>query len=305
MRHYRATLTLSSVVVQLVRRLPRMSRNVKPAASQSSLGFSRSPAPRRNRNLAHELVESIGDRIRDGRLTVGQKLPTEAEIMVAFGVSRTVVREALSKLQAAGQVRTQHGIGTFVVGPGEATPFRIRPDQLATLQDVVAMLELRIGLETEAAALAAQRRGDEELRELRAALDEFAAAVESGREAVAADLRFHLGIARATQNPRFAELMGALGVGMIPRARLDDDAPTSPERREFLRRVNAEHENIYDAIAAGDSDAARAAMRTHLSSSRERRRRAQVESVPAIGAAADSGTTRRRRRLTGASHVVR
>jgi GntR family transcriptional regulator, transcriptional repressor for pyruvate dehydrogenase complex len=235
------------------------------------------PSPRRGRNLTLELVDAIGDRIRDGRLAAGDKLPTEAEIMEAFGVSRTVVREALSKLQAGGQVRTRHGIGTFVVGAGDATPFRISPDQLATLQDVVALLELRIGLETEAAALAAQRRTAQNLGEMRAALDEFSTTIEAGRDAVTADVRFHLEIARATQNPHFAELMAALGAGMIPRARLDAPVSMSAERRDYLRRVNAEHESIFDAIARQDGEAARAAMRTHLANSRERRRRAQVQ----------------------------
>jgi len=236
-----------------------------------------SPSPRRGRNLALELVESIGDRIRDGRLSAGDKLPTEAEIMAGFGVSRTVVREALSKLQAAGQVFTRHGIGTFVMGPGEAAPFRIAPEQLGTLQDVIAMLELRIGLETEAAALAAQRRSEANLAEMRTALADFSATVEAGRDAVAADVRFHLEIARATQNAHFAELMAAMGTGMIPRARLDAPVPMTAERRDYLRRVNAEHESIFDAITAQDSEAARAAMRTHLANSRERRRRAQVQ----------------------------
>jgi DNA-binding FadR family transcriptional regulator len=235
---------------------------------------------RRSRNLALELVESLGDRIRDGRLAPGEKLPTEAEIMAEYGVSRTVVREALSKLQAGGQVRTRHGIGTFVVGAGEAAPFRIAPEQLATLQDVIAMLELRIGVETEAAALAAQRRSDANLHEMRAALDEFAAAVQAGRDAVTADFRFHLEIARATQNPHFAELVTTLGASMIPRVRLDEPVPLSEERREFLRRVHGEHESVYDAIAARDAEAARAAMRTHLANSRERRRRAQVQTAP-------------------------
>ena len=79
--------------------------------------------------------------------------------MAEFGVSRTVVREALSKLQASGLVATRHGIGTFVVGLGDAAGrFRIAPEQFATLRDVIAVLELRIGVETEAAGLAAQRR---------------------------------------------------------------------------------------------------------------------------------------------------
>jgi GntR family transcriptional regulator, transcriptional repressor for pyruvate dehydrogenase complex len=255
---------------------------------------ARTDIARRPRNLAQELVESLGDRIRDGRLAPGAKLPTEAEIMATQGVSRTVVREALSKLQAAGQVLTRHGIGTFVMGPGEAAPFRIAPEQLATLQDVIAMLELRIGLETESAALAAQRRSEANLKEMRAALDDFAAAVRAGRDAVAADFRFHLEIARATQNAHFAELTAALGASMIPRARLDAPVPLTEERRDYLRRVNAEHESLFDAISMQDSEAARAAMRTHLANSKERRRRAQVQAATRPAPARANGLTRRR-----------
>jgi DNA-binding FadR family transcriptional regulator len=229
---------------------------------------------RRPRSLAMELVEALGDRIRDGRLTAGDKLPTEAAFMAEFGVSRTVVREAISKLQASGLVQTRHGIGTFVVGLGDAAPFKLAPEQFATLRDVIAVLELRIGIETEAASLAAQRRNADNLRQMRSALDAVAAAVEEGRDAVGPDFQFHLEIARATQNTHFAELMSSLGTMIIPRARLDGAPEMSDEQRQYLRRVNAEHESIFDAIRNQDSDAARAAMRTHLANSRERRRRA-------------------------------
>ena len=229
---------------------------------------------RRPRSLALELVEALGDRIRDGRLAAGDKLPTEAEFMAEFGVSRTVVREAISKLQASGLVQTRHGIGTFVVGLGDAAPFKLAPEQFATLRDVISVLELRIGIETEAASLAAQRRHSDNLRNMRAALDSIAAAVEAGRDAVGPDFQFHLEIARATQNAHFADLMSSLGTMIIPRARLDGAPEISDEQRLYLRRVNAEHESIYDAIRNQDSDAARAAMRTHLANSRERRRRA-------------------------------
>ena len=234
-------------------------------------------ARRRPRTLALELVDALGDRIRDGRLAAGAKLPTEAAIMGEFGVSRTVVREAISKLQASGLVATRHGVGTFVVGLGDAAAFRIAPDQFATLRDVIAVLELRIGVETEAAALAAARRTAQNLADMRGALDAFAAANEAGRDAVGPDFQFHLEIARATQNAHFAELLGTLGTMIIPRARLEPAEPLSPERREYLRRVNGEHESIYDAIAAQDAEAARAAMRTHLANSRERRRRANAQ----------------------------
>jgi len=231
------------------------------------------PARRRPRPLALDLVDALGARIREGQLATGDKLPTETAFMGEFGVSRTVVREALSKLQAAGMVDTRHGVGTFVVGPGDQSAgFRIEPQQLATLRDVIAVLELRIGVETEAAALAAQRRNAQNLSNMRAALDEFSRAVEEGRDAVAADYRFHGEIARATQNEHFAGFLSTLGTKIIPRARLDPAGVLDEARRAYLRRVNGEHESLYEAIARQDVDAARAAMRTHLANSRERRR---------------------------------
>ena len=228
----------------------------------------------RSRTLALKLMDSLAERIREGRLAAGEKLPTEAEIMAEYGVSRTVVREAIGRLAAGGLVETRHGIGTFVVGIGDGAAFRVAPQQLETLRDVIALLELRIGIETEAAALAAQRRTEPNLAAMRAALDAFGQAVEQGHDAVAADFQFHSEIARATQNDHFARLMGTLGSGVIPRARLANGEPPNEERLAYLKRVNAEHESILDAIASGDPDAARAAMTAHLANSRERRRRA-------------------------------
>jgi DNA-binding FadR family transcriptional regulator len=228
---------------------------------------------RRPRSLAHDVVDALAGRIREGALRPGEKLPTEAAIVEDFGVSRTVVREAISRLQAAGLVETRHGVGTFVVGLGEGSTFRIAPAQLETLQDVIAVLELRIGVETESAALAAVRRTPENLEALRSALKAFTSAVEEGRDAVGPDFQFHLEIARATQNHHFMDLMGTLGGMMIPRARLEPPGPLTPEREAYLRRVNTEHESIVDAISRQDAEGARAAMRTHLANSRERRRR--------------------------------
>ncbi|MDB5895071.1 MAG: GntR family transcriptional regulator, partial [Rhodoferax sp.] len=113
---------------------------------------------RRPRGLVSEIVENLAADIRQGQLKEGDKLPTEAEIMARFDVSRTVVREALSKLQASGLVETRHGIGTFVIAPPEAGNFKIAAEDLATVADVIALHELRIRLVTEAAGLAAQRR---------------------------------------------------------------------------------------------------------------------------------------------------
>jgi GntR family transcriptional repressor for pyruvate dehydrogenase complex len=232
-------------------------------------------APRRSRNLAHELVEGIGAQIQSRVLAPGDKLPTESEIMRVYGVSRTVVREALSKLQASGLVETRHGIGTFVLAPQPGGGFRIDPADIATAVDVMAVLELRISLETEAAGLAAQRRTAAQLAELRAALDALEADVSGAGDTVSPDFRFHLVIANATGNRYFADIMSHLGATVIPRARINSSRLAMEDLPAYLRRVNREHEEIYEAIARGDAESARAAMRIHLTNSRERLRRAQ------------------------------
>jgi GntR family transcriptional regulator, transcriptional repressor for pyruvate dehydrogenase complex len=239
------------------------------------------PAAQRPRNRALLLVDAFSQRIQDGLLRPGDRLPAEAAIMLEFAVSRTVVREALSMLQASKLVVTRHGIGTFATAPPQATGgFRVTADHVATLHDVISVLELRIALESEAASLAATRRTEHNLVQMRQALDAVAAAMDSGEDAVEHDFRFHLEVSRATQNAHFANLMQALGsTTIIPRARLNSGAPLagSPDW-VYLRRVQAEHEGIFDAILAGDAEAARAHMRMHLVNSRERRRKAAAES---------------------------
>lgn len=236
-----------------------------------------SPALRKPASLGIQLVGALTENIRSGRLQAGDKLPTEAAIMKDFGVSRTVVREAISRLQASGWVDTRHGIGTFVLPQSEHPSFRISPDHMGTLREVIALLEFRISVETEAAALAAVRRNDENLRVMQSALDAFTLALEAGHDAVAADHQFHQEIARATQNQHFTDLMHSMGTGVIPRARISSILNTDPERQNYLRRVNQEHESIYNAIAEQDVEAARAAMRTHLANSRERLRKSDPD----------------------------
>jgi GntR family transcriptional repressor for pyruvate dehydrogenase complex len=231
---------------------------------------------RKPRNLALEVVDRLTLDIRQGQIAVGDKLPTEAAIMDRLGVSRTVVREAISRMQAAGLVHTRHGIGTFVLAAEEGASFRVSPDQLGTLREVIALLEFRISVETEAAALAATRRLEPNLHQMRKCLDAFNLAVEEGRDAVGADFQFHQEVAAATQNHHFVDLMHSLGTGVIPRGRLQTPLLLSPERQAYLRRVNLEHESIYNAIADQDVEAARAAMRTHLSNSRDRLKRGET-----------------------------
>ncbi|CAN7292933.1 FadR/GntR family transcriptional regulator [Variovorax sp. LjRoot84] len=256
-------------------------------ASAEAATFTGSPR-RRGRGLAHGLVDDLGEKIRSQQLKPGDKLPTESAIMQAYGVSRTVVREALSKLQAGGLVETHHGIGTFVLQPKAAGMFRLDASDIATSVDVLAVLELRISLETESAGLAATRRTDEQLAAMREALDDFERNVAVAGDTVAPDFRFHLQIAQATGNPYFADIMSHLGTTIIPRTRIT--AIRNHDRRgEYLSRVNREHEEIYAAIARRDPESARAAMRIHLTNSRERLRIAQAAAKSAAAEAAPPG----------------
>lgn len=248
----------------------------------------------RGRGLAHSLVDDFSVRIRDAVLRPGDKLPTESEIMQVFGVSRTVVREALSKLQAGGLVETRHGIGTFVLHPRASGVFRLDAGDIATSVDVLAVLELRISLETEAAGLAAVRRSAEQLQAMRAALDEFERNVALEHDTVEADFDFHLQIAQSTGNPYFAEILAHLGRTIIPRTRIKAIRDHA-SGQAYLSRVNREHEEIHAAIARHDAESARAAMRIHLTNSRERLRLSQhaartLEAADGAAAPSSDGT---------------
>ncbi len=228
---------------------------------------------KKHRNLAQGVVAAVTSSIQAGTLKPGEKLPTESVIMELHGVSRTVVREAISHLQAAGLVQTRHGIGTFVLEPPAAS-LRISADTIRTIADVLAILELRISLETEAAWLAATRRSEAQVQEMGEVLKRIQASQQQPGS-VESDVAFHLLIAQATGNRYFVDILSDLGHTIIPRARVDSAQLAQDEPGAYLERLNREHEDIYNAIARKDAEAARAAMRTHLSNSRERLRRAQ------------------------------
>jgi DNA-binding FadR family transcriptional regulator len=220
--------------------------------------------------LVTEVVDSLADSIREGQLQPGTKLPTEAEIMSHFGVSRTVVREAISKLQASALVETRHGIGTFVLAPQDPGNFKIAAEDFTTIADVISVLELRISLESETAGLAALRRTPDNLLAMKTALDAFQESIQQDSDAVPPDFQFHMEVAKATGNRHFADLMTYLGTMIIPRTRVNTTLNAPEGRLKYLERVHAEHEKIYKAIQQQDVEAARAAMRAHLSNSRER-----------------------------------
>jgi GntR family transcriptional repressor for pyruvate dehydrogenase complex len=227
-------------------------------------------AQKRGRILAERVVSELAGEIRHGSLRPGDRLPTETEAARRFSVSRTVVREALSRLQASGLVETRHGVGTFVTASRRESGLRADAAEIATVVDLLAMLELRIGVESESAALAARRRTPAHLGAMRAALEDFASRLAAGADTAAADYRFHCAIAEATGNRYFASLMASFGVKAIPRAALKLPHQALEERRNYLAAVNREHGDIFSAISRGDADGARAAMANHIGNGRER-----------------------------------
>ena len=224
-------------------------------------------------NLTEQVVAALAARIASGAIAAGAKLPSESELVGEYGVSRTVIREAISQLRARGLVATHRGIGTFARTPSAGSvAFPVERVDQATLADVLALLELRISLETEAAALAAKRRTAEQLVRMEALLETITRTALSGGDAADADFEFHMWVADASGNHFFSDLLRHLGRSIIPRTRIDSPGFAKLDRSEYVREVNREHGDVLRAIANGDSDAARAAMRTHLVNSRERLR---------------------------------
>ncbi|GAB3606198.1 FadR/GntR family transcriptional regulator [Conyzicola nivalis] len=218
-------------------------------------------------NLTRQLVGDLLQLVQEGVVRPGTKLPTEAALMERFSVSRTVVREALSQLQASGIVRTYQGRGSFVLATPDEHGFEVGAVSPGDLDAVLALLEFRTGVEVEAAGLAALRRSPAQLAQIGEALAEFADASERPTAAVDADFAFHLRVAWSSGNRHFPQLLESLGRGMlaIPRSRLGHD------ERAFARTY-AEHAAIHDAIESSDPLAAGAAMRTHLVNSSRRLR---------------------------------
>jgi GntR family transcriptional regulator, transcriptional repressor for pyruvate dehydrogenase complex len=223
-----------------------------------------------DRKLSRELFEQLADEIKSGRLAPGERLPTEHAMTRAVRVSRTVVREAVAALRAEGLVITRQGVGAFVSAEPQRAPFRI---DLNKLDDVLNVMELRLGVEVESAGLAAERATRTQVRAIAAALEAIERAAEQGGAAVDEDLEFHRAIAGATGNLEFVRFLQFIGRHLIPRRTVSGLPEQMGGRRAYLALIQEEHRRIYAAIEAGSGGAAREAMRRHLTRSLERYRK--------------------------------
>jgi GntR family transcriptional repressor for pyruvate dehydrogenase complex len=233
----------------------------------------RQPQSAKTASLARELIAGLTRQIVGGGLAAGTRLPTEQQLSDEWGVSRTVVREAVAALRAEGLLITRQGSGAFVAEQSQQRPFRIDADALNSLERMIDVMELRLGLEAEAASLAASRRSPADIRRMEKALLAIDDAVVKSERSMAADFDFHLAISDATRNPVFHDFLMYLGHFLIPRQSVRQNTTSADEQAANAALVQQEHRAILLAIRARDTEAARAAMRAHLTGSRERYRK--------------------------------
>ncbi len=224
------------------------------------------------RSLSDEVCNRLAEEITSGKLAAGAKLPSEQEMMTAMGVSRTVIREAVAALRARGLVITRQGAGAFVSTDTSRQPYVIDPDGLGSLNGVIEVLELRMAVEAEAAAIASERATATQIKDIRHAQQDLTRAIAKGDRGIKEDLAFHRSIAVATQNNRFVEFLEYLGRLIIPRQSIRSFEGQPDDMRSYLQRIEREHEAILQAIEARAPKKARDAMRKHLLNSRERYR---------------------------------
>jgi DNA-binding FadR family transcriptional regulator len=220
------------------------------------------------RGLTAELVARLTADIVSGKLPPGSQLPTEQETIAATGVSRTVVREAVAALRADRLVVTRQGVGAFVADQVRR-PFRVEFDEHSPLRDVLNVMELRTGVEVEAAGLAAERATPAQVKKIADRLAAVQSALDRGDGAVDQDFAFHCEIADSTCNPQFKRFLEYLGRFIIPR-RTVWGRSQPPGKRRHVDIFQREHEQILQAIRERAVTQARSAMQRHLVNSRGR-----------------------------------
>lgn len=205
--------------------------------------------PMRRAGLIDQAVERFRDEVVSGRWPVGERIPTETDLVAEFGVGRNTVREALQSLVHAGLLRREQGRGTFVISSSELT---------STLERQLAggsrrhYLELRLALDSTAASLAASSRSEADVELLRELRDRRASIWSTGDrdQRAGADLDLHRAIVAATHNPLYLQLYSSMldvfAVHMRDEEHEDEDA------------AHRRHHELVEAIADRDADRAAA-----------------------------------------------
>lgn len=222
-------------------------------------------------SLTEKVQSELGEKIRNGVFSVGDKLPREKDLVDAFGVSRTVVREALAQLRAEGLIDIRHGVGAFVCEPpARETRIPFLPDDLKKRSDLLELLELRKGVEIEAAGLAAERRSPAQYERIQEAFEAFRIALRNNDDASEKDFELHRCIAEATNNRFYLEFLDYISRHATLTASGSLYGGEQSRKLYQLSMLESEHARLVEAISRRDAEGARTAMRDHLLQSEKR-----------------------------------
>jgi DNA-binding FadR family transcriptional regulator len=220
-------------------------------------------------HLPDEIARQLGQLIQAKKLSPGDRLPSERDLCEQFSVSRPVIREALSRLKSEGVVSIRRGVGVFVTEPDPRDGFKIQEVDIEEKFAISQVMELIATVEVSATRLAAIRRTNDDLKQIRRCLLGMEYAIASDRLGDEEDFEFHQAIVVATHNPYFETLSQHLehtARKMIRHLRSN----TKSRHTNLIEAVQAEHQAIYNAIVAGDPAAAELAARTHLENAEKR-----------------------------------
>lgn len=221
----------------------------------------------RRPSLADQVYDQLLTKILEEEYPVHSRLPTEEVLAENFGVSRPVVRGALSRLRDDGIVQSRRGSGSYVLRRPDRELISFVP--LESVSDVQRCYEFRIEVEGAAAAWAARRRDDDDIAAMDAAYLEMEQTYQQNAPGVEADQRLHLAIARAAKNPFFSSVLESLSEQIAYGVKLSRSLTLldAPVRQEL---VLAEHRAILDAIRLQQPEVAQATMRHHITAAKDR-----------------------------------
>lgn len=219
----------------------------------------------RGEHLSTRVAREIRKKVINGSIQHGEKLPPEHFLAEKFGVSRSVLREAIAQLRNEGLIETRQGVGAFASFLQTPQVLRMEPVDGDYREAVRCLYQLRIPLEEKAAGLAAMHHTEDDLVRIDRAFQQMASAEDTSAHAVVADLAFHRAIAASTQNRYFPLFVGFIleRIDVIIR-------PLEPVMQDVTDTATAEHAEIRDALHARDAKRAEKAMRKHLDAAAKR-----------------------------------
>lgn len=213
--------------------------------------------------------------ITGGGYALGDVLPPEQDIADRVGVSRTVLREAVSRLKADGYLTSKQGTGLIVTSNRKSSVLKMHAAEAGDFEEALAIVELRQGFEIVAASLAAQRRTPEDIATMRSAVNRMREAIRSGdvSAGVQADLDFHRAIAVASRNKHYVRMFEFIAQLYEKNLTVSRESSKKAGRAAYAQE---EHELLLQAIESGDADLAKVRADVHVENTAARLKTRQL-----------------------------